>query len=67
MARRMNKVEKAQNEVYRIAFIKHANNGPQFDIMDLGKMHAEFDNRVFANGESPDSAMPQIVAKYRKN
>ncbi len=58
---RMTKEQKRIEAEYSRLFKLHGQN-VQFNIMDLGKMHAE----VVANGLTED-AMKAAVAKYRQN
>jgi hypothetical protein len=62
---RMTKEEKALEKAHDAAFSKNCSN-VQFDIMDLGKMHKEWNSLVGA-GKSHDDAMIEVRQKYRKN
>ncbi len=62
---RMTKAEKALEREYDRLFRLHG-NCIQFDIMDLGKMHAETLSAA-RNGGNMEDAIKEVIAKYRKN
>lgn len=62
---RMTKEEKALEKAHDATFTRLC-HGVQFDIMDLGKMHKEW-NALVGAGKSHDDAMIEVRQKYRKN
>jgi len=62
---RMTKEEKALEKAHDAAFTRLC-SGVEFDILDLNKMHKEWNGLVKA-GKTHDEAMIEVRDKYRKN
>lgn len=61
---RKTKLEKILEAKYNELFRSKGNN-IQFDMMDLGKMHDEWNESVM-KGQSYEDAMDAVIQKYRK-